>query len=200
MLIGQDKERERSIPISLIRQHAYCPRIPFFSEVMNLHPPTPLWVDQGQAFHDREAELMRRRVIAKFGMTNAKLMSRCELRNREHNVHGVADLVLMNENQISIVEFKLTEHSIHRGAIWQIYFYMRSAAEMFGRKVCKGFLVFGQRGRTKEIKITDAIERDALNALRELRQMLDRAVMPDSSAGPRQCGQCEYIQRCNDRD
>jgi CRISPR-associated exonuclease Cas4 len=189
-----------SIPIGLIRQFAFCPRIPYFTEVCGIRPPTPLWVNQGIEFHGRESELFKRREIAKFGLESAEPRHQVELQSQQYGVHGIADLVLVSRDQVSVIEFKMHERSIHRGAVLQLFLYAKAAAEVFASNAYRGFFVFGKRGRTREVRFNEAVEQDALRTLDSLRKTMLRSVMPESSAGPLQCGQCEYIQRCNDRD
>ena len=50
-----------SVPVSLLRQYAFCPRIPFFYLIRNLHPPFRPWVKQGLGFHEKTQMLAKRR-------------------------------------------------------------------------------------------------------------------------------------------
>lgn len=58
-----------SVPVSLLRQYAFCPRIPFFYLIRNLHPPFRPWVKQGLGFHEKTQMLAKRRNLSRFGLT-----------------------------------------------------------------------------------------------------------------------------------
>lgn len=58
-----------SVPVSLLRQYAFCPRIPFFYLIRNLHPPFRSWVKQGLGFHEKTQMLAKRRNLSRFGLT-----------------------------------------------------------------------------------------------------------------------------------
>lgn len=59
------KTESSSIPASLLRQYCFCPRIPFFTYVRQLHPPRAPWVEAGVAMHQRIEQLLKRRDLTK---------------------------------------------------------------------------------------------------------------------------------------
>jgi CRISPR-associated exonuclease Cas4 len=51
-----------SLPISLIRQYCFCPRIPYFQELLKLNPKRPQWVKQGEKLHQQQQKVFKHRV------------------------------------------------------------------------------------------------------------------------------------------
>lgn len=46
-----------NLPVSMLRQHCFCPRIPFFQLMRGIQPVGPMWLQQGLNHHVREEML-----------------------------------------------------------------------------------------------------------------------------------------------
>jgi len=188
-----------SLPVHLLRQHAFCPRIPYFIEGLGFTPETPLWVQQGQDYHARQERLTRDRTLKRFGLDRATRHFRMRLASERLGIHGIADAVLETETDIYPVEFKTEFSEAGRGQILQLVAYGLMAEEACHKRFTAGFLLYGQKGKTRRFERTDALTDDVAHALDTLRRNLAAARMPESSAAAPQCGQCEYFNYCNDR-
>lgn len=188
-----------SLPAHLLRQHAFCPRIPYFIEGLGISPETPLWVQQGQDYHARQERLTRDRTLKRFGLDKATRQFRVRLSSARLGLHGIADAVLETETEIFPVEFKTEFSEAGRGQVLQLTAYGLMAEEMQGKRFVAGFLLYGQKGKTRKVERTDALTGDVVRVLEAVRQNLAAARMPESSAATPQCGQCEYFNYCNDR-
>jgi CRISPR-associated exonuclease Cas4 len=188
-----------SLPVHLLRQHAFCPRIPYFIEGLGISPETPLWVQQGQDYHARQERLTRDRTLKRFGLDKATRHFRMRLSSKRLGIHGIADAVLETETEIYPVEFKTEFAETGRGQTLQLMSYGLMAEETQHKHFAAGFLLYGQKGKTRRIERTDALTGDVERALDTVRKNLAAARMPESSAAAPQCGQCEYFNYCNDR-
>jgi len=56
------------IPVYLIRQYLFCPRVVYFLELLNIPKQTPIWVKEGEEFHKSISKLLKRRTLSKFGV------------------------------------------------------------------------------------------------------------------------------------
>ncbi len=101
-----------SVPVSLLRQYAFCPRIPFFYLIRNLHPPFWPWVKQGLGFHEKTQMLAKRRNLSRFGLTGEfTLEADVALKSETLHLHGICDAVLtLVSAQMVPLEFKMKEN------------------------------------------------------------------------------------------
>ena len=188
------------IPISLVRQYLFCPRIPYYTFILGIKPSIPLWVKQGTDFHNNEVRLFKRRVLNKFGINDPNVNYELSLESKTLKLYGVCDLALIDKNNGAIVEFKLDKRSLHRGAYIQLAAYSIALEEMYGVTVNTSFFVVGTRCKSIPIKIDQKLRNQLFETVEKMQKILDYGLLPHSSANEVQCGQCEFITRCNDRD
>lgn len=189
-----------SVPISLLRQLHFCPRIVYFHEFMGMQPPEPLWVQQGSKHHDELEGLIKRRKMERFGLENARLQTRKSVESRTWRIHGIADALLESDTEVAPLEFKLGGKRPGRGHLVQLMAYGMASSEMTGKVFKQGFFLFGRKATP--IRVANTADNRALfeRSVKLLHQILTEGLMPDSSATAHQCGQCEYLNHCNDRD
>lgn len=187
------------IPIYLIRQHLFCPRIPFFLEIQKRKPILPLWVTQGSYHHDKQKKLMNRRTLARFGLENADTFFDVPLSSEEYNFHGIADAVIVDEKHVYPIEHKLHGKHPAYSQIMQLVAYAILAEKKYKRPCTTGFILFENRGKTHSIQIDMEKRNKLLGILQIIRNNLE-GVLPSSSASMHQCSQCEFLTYCNDRE
>ena len=61
-----------SVPVNLIRQWCYCPRVVYYIELTNIPIHRPIWVKQGEDFHQLEEKLWQRRNLSRFDLKKGK--------------------------------------------------------------------------------------------------------------------------------
>ncbi|MEW6536707.1 MAG: CRISPR-associated protein Cas4 [Candidatus Auribacterota bacterium] len=191
--------KQFSIPIYLIRQYCFCPRIPFFIEVVGLQPVQPLWVTQGSKYHIRQELLSKNRVLRKYNIDTAKRHYNFHMYSEYYGIYGYADLILESESEVFPIEFKTTFNPLNRGYLLQLVAYGLLSSIIFQKEFRTGFLVYGQKGRIKQIDKTDLLMEQLEKTIFQIHQVLQASVLPCSSASYLQCGQCEFLNYCNDR-
>ena len=188
-----------SLPVHLIRQHIFCPRIPYFLEVLGIRPDVPLWVAQGKGYHDRQERLSKNRTLKRFGFDSAARQFRVNLESSALGLHGIADAVLETADRIYPVEFKTELAETGRGQVLQLLAYGLMAEEKYGKTFEQGFLLYGEKGRTRKVIRHPKNEAALRKTVAALRANLTTPRMPESPASVHQCGQCEFFNYCNDR-
>jgi len=186
------------IPISLMRQYYFCPRIIYFTEVMGIKPFEPVWVRMGSENHNKQEKLFHRRVIGRFGIEEAEYLYNVRLFSPAYGINGICDLVLSGDTFVYPVEIKTGK--IHKGHFAQIAGYAVCLEEKYGKKADKGFISQGSKGKVTCINIDLDMKNLLKECLKAIREIIDSQVMPDSSASIHQCGQCEFLNFCNDRN
>ncbi len=187
-----------SIPVNLIRQWCYCPRVVYYMELTDVAFHRPVWVGQGEHFHRAEEKLWQRRNLSRFNLRSGKTHHNLAVRSDALGLHGIADMAVETDEAVYAVEFKLSANRGKRGDQLQLAAYALLLEEHFSKPSTAGFLV----GKGKVLHTID-IDADKRRLVAEvadkIRRMLRRGLKPESSATVAQCCTCEYVNFCNDR-
>lgn len=189
-----------SLPISLLRQYCFCPRIPYFQELLKLNPPRPQWVKQGEALHAKQQYVFKHRSLKRFGLAQAKQQFNVVVSSASFALHGVVDSVLQDTQQIYPIEFKLGGNRPTKGQLLQLTAYGMLLEEKHNSPCQTGFILYENKGKTHRIQFTQSLRQQVIDVRDKIFQDLENAYFPDSSASPAQCTQCEYLNHCNDRN
>ena len=191
-----------SVPISLLRQYCFCPRIPYFVLAKNIQPVETPWMKQGVSYHERQTFLNKRRSLDKYGLgENIHLEHKIPLRSSLLKLHGICDAMLFQEdNPLAIVEFKTrSKDKLNLGEIIQMTAYCMICEIEFNQEFPFGYVLSGEQGKIKPILIHSDMKQRVLTIRDQIIQQCDDCLLPESSANNNQCGQCEYINFCADR-
>ncbi len=188
------------LPASLLRQWAYCPRIPFFRGVLGFTPAMPPWVERGTNFDALQQVLTSDR---RFRILNAERWQRVRrvyLASPALGIHGIADLILRGPECFIVCDYKLDARRMERGTRLQLGAYALMAQETWDLP-CRSLAVLTARPlRALIVDWNDTIAAEVRAAIEALRQIMERGVLPPSDAGVGKCGICEHLNHCNDRD
>ncbi len=188
-----------SLPVSMIRQWCFCPRVVYYRELLKLKPPDTLWMNQGQEHEEMVRQLLLQRCPARLGVPGGDFHFNVALNSEDLSLHGKVDAVLMGSSLAVPCEIKLSLHRIHRGYGLQICAYALLLERKYGFFIPYGWFFLGSKAKPKKIQFESKLRQQTLAALAEIRSMLDSELKPDSSASEAQCGQCEFLAYCNDR-
>lgn len=188
---------DTSIPINLIRQWSFCPRVVYYQEILKLNVHTPLWVSQGTDKHTKINKLEKRRNFSKYHLDSAIRHFELPMKSYEYSIHGIADWVLETPTEVFVVEYKSNPKPNSLGHKLQLGAYSVLASLHFNKPCTKSFLVSDKK--SFEIEITETLISKLKTAISDINKTLGSAKKPHSSAGEHQCSQCEYLNFCNDR-
>jgi CRISPR-associated exonuclease Cas4 len=73
------------------------------------------------------------------------------------------------------------------------------AQEKYCRNFSKAFIMHSQKGEIKSFTFDKNWENLLMRTIEGLKKMIISGLMPDSAASVHQCGQCEFLNFCNDR-
>ncbi len=187
-----------SVPVNLIRQWCYCPRVVYYMELTDISVHRPIWVKQGEDFHMLEEKLWKRRNLSRFKLVSGKTHHNLVMRNDTLGLHGIVDMVVETEDAVYAVEFKLSVSNKKRGDILQLVAYAMLLEHHFSKPSRIGFLV-GKGTVLHTLDINSERRKAVLAMADQIRQMLQLGAKPESSATVVQCCACEYVNHCNDR-
>jgi len=188
-----------SLPVHLLRQHRFCPRIPWFQEVLEFRPPRPEWVRQGEKFDQQQQRLFSHRTMKRFALDQAERIFHDPVSSDTLLMHGIVDCTLLTANAVYPVEIKLAGKRPRKGHTFQLAAYGMLLEEKYSKPVPRGFILMNQRGTTWPIEITQEIQNQVCQVRDIILEQLQNSGMPESSANHAQCIQCEYLNYCNDR-
>lgn len=189
-----------SLPISLIRQYCFCPRIPYFQELLRLNPPRPVWVKQGEDLHKNQEKVFKHRTLKRFDLVQAKQEFNVPVSADDLQLHGVVDSMLFNNQEIYPVEFKLSGHKPVKGQILQLTAYAMVSEYQYNLPCKQGFILFEDKGKTHPIVFKPKDKEQVIVIRDHILNDFEKSCLPDSPATPAQCTQCEYLNHCNDRN
>ncbi|MFP4615259.1 MAG: CRISPR-associated protein Cas4 [Thiohalorhabdus sp.] len=189
---------EDSIPVGLLRQHLFCPRIPFYTEVMGLRPEWPPWVDQGLDYHHKERKRARERLERRFGRTKPDWRRDVSIKSVKWSLHGRLDGAAITAAAVYPVEFKLRWQPAKKAHRVQITAYALLAEEYWNRPAPAGFVLGAQR-KIRRISVDEEAREEVLKERDQLVGTLNSTRKPETPAAESQCAQCEFFNFCNDR-
>lgn len=189
-----------SLPISLVRQYIFCPRIPWFMQNLTSDFRHPLWVKQGSEHEERRELLLGKRPLFKHEkLTEYRQKFSVYVSNPTLGIHGKVDVVIETDNETIPVEVKMSDVRPQRGHILQLMGYAL-CLESHGHSVRQGIIVFGKRQRRYMVEFTAELREEFLQILSRMRSIMGSSYLPHSSASLAKCLQCEYQNFCQDRD
>ena len=187
-----------SLPVNLIRQWCYCPRVVYYMELTKVAFHRPIWVKQGSDFHQIEKTLWNRRNLSRFHLQKGKVHHNLSLRDNDLGLHGIVDMAIETDTAVYGVEFKLSARVKKRGDQLQLSAYAMLLEKYFSKPSECGFLV-GTKKAVHVVNVDQDKRHSVIEISNKIRQMLKRGLKPSSSAGLAQCCNCEYVNFCNDR-
>lgn len=187
-----------SVPVNLIRQWCYCPRVVYYMELTDASVHRPTWVQQGEDFHQLETKLWQRRNLSRFNLKTGTIHHNLMMRDDAIGIHGIVDMAIETDEAVYAVEFKLSANNKKRGDKLQLVAYAMLLEKHFSKPSQIGFLV-GKGKVLHIIEVNTDIRENVMESVKQIKQMLQRGLKPASSATHAQCCACEYINFCNDR-
>ena len=122
------------------------------------------------------------------------------MRSDNLRLHGKPDLIIKNSEVVIPVEFKLRATPVRKGTKLQLCAYGMLASERFGLPSPFGLIVGHKDNKTVVIDFDVSLKEQVSFTRQAIIDMVDASLKPPSSATNHQCGQCEYLNFCNDRE
>ena len=188
------------IPVNLMRQYSFCPRIVYFSLLTDIKPIYPRHVRQGEAYHDLQVKLNKTRGFRKLNIHYDKLIVERYFEDNLLGLGGKVDAALICEDEVIPLEFKdMHLPKISRGHRLQLYGYGHLLSKYYQRPFRRAFVIYSTHLRFREMHVDQKLESDFFKTFYAIATMVDKSFFPDSSASEAQCAQCEYLNFCDDR-
>lgn len=188
------------LAVSDVRQHVYCPRIPFFRLGARLpHRYVTGAMQEGILEHQRTEALEQRRSLRAYGLTDGERELDVRVRSERLALGGRMDMVIRRPSEVIPVEFKNTRAGLGLHHKYQLTAYGLLAEERYGRPARRAFVYFIPLKRAQEVAITPATRAYTKRVLNEIRAGVARERIPAGTRVLERCRVCEFLPYCNDR-
>lgn len=190
------------IPINMLRQYCFCPRVVFYHMVSDVNVIYPPWVKDGLIFHKRQKLLNKRRSLSRYHLRDtykAEFLHDVKLEHDDIQFLGQCDGLIKTPEEIIPVEFKSKASKAKSGQVIQLIAYGILAEKIYNLPFIKGFLLHEDSGKIIPVNSNRKIRNKVFDICDKISKILDTQSLPFSPASGEQCIQCEFLNYCNDR-
>lgn len=188
------------IPINLIRQYIFCPRIVYYQLLTSIKPSFPRQVSMGDKYHTLQEELSKNRKFKKFNIEYNEIILEKYIENEKLGICGIVDLAFLSDDEVIPIEFKFIDSKKPSYAhILQLYGYGILLSGKYDKNFIKAFISYSNNMKIFKIEITPKIKDDFFKTLKKIEKIVENDILPNSDADENRCGQCEYLNYCDDR-
>lgn len=188
------------LTVSDVRQHVYCARIPYFRLGLRLaQRPVTYKMTEGSLAHQRTEELEERRSLRAYGLEDGERLFNVILRSERLALSGRLDLLIRRRCEAVPVEFKNSRAGLGLHHKYQLTAYALLAEEQTGLPVRRAFVYWIPLRRAREVPISPAMRTYTQRVLNEIRDNVERELMPAGTRQLGRCRECEFLRYCNDR-
>lgn len=188
------------IPVNLIRQYHFCPRIVYFNLLTNIKPVYPRHVNLGEDYHTLQEKLSKNRKFKKLHIDFKEVITDKYLEDKSLNICGKIDLALICDEEIIPLEFKFTESKKPSYShILQLCGYGLLLSKYYKKDFKRAVISYSNNLKIFKIDIAEKLKSDFFDTIRKIETIVENDILPNSSADENKCSQCEYINYCDDR-
>ncbi|MCF2138267.1 MAG: CRISPR-associated protein Cas4 [Candidatus Thorarchaeota archaeon] len=189
-----------------VKQYVFCPRVTYFTRVVQIRPIMSSQQPDAKKDHVRIADHEKRRrnmLKQSFPFTVAKRKFELFFRSPRLQVHGKVDmLVITNEGEYIPVEFKAMvskNRQVRLDHKYQLAVIALLIEDHYDTIVRRGYLHYMKDEQTVQVFLTEGVKRRAQVYLRRIRDLLDAGVVPEPR---RECRYsrvgCGFADQCRD--
>lgn len=186
------------IPVTDLKQWAYCPRVVYYHRVMPA-PARPTYkMKEGLAAQDLIESLETRRKLREYRLDGARRRFGLWLENAELGLAGKIDLLLEADDEIAVVDFKLTSGEPGQNHRVQLAGYSLLAEAALGSPARRAFLYRIPDNRIFTEPVTEKLREVVATALVDMRRMGESQWYPEPTEVRGRCVECEFANYCGD--
>jgi CRISPR-associated exonuclease Cas4 len=186
------------IPVTDLKQWAYCPRVVYYHRVLP-GAGQPTW-KMHEALNAQEMieRLETRRGLREYGWEGASRRFALWLTNESVGLNGKLDLLLEREGAGAVVDFKLTSGEMGDNHRMQLSGYAMLVEACHGLRVETGFLYRIPDDRVFAFSVTPAWKQRVKEAITAIQALERTAWCPEPTPVRARCAECEYTNYCAD--
>ncbi len=183
-----------------LKQYIHCPRITYYENCLPDFRPTTYLMEAGREAHEEERIRAVRRTLRLYELAEGERHTEVSLRSEQLGLAGKIDEVIVVAGDPPLaypVDYKLTDRLRPQHRL-QLAAYALLLEDCWGARVEEGFVYLIVRRRAERVRIDAALRQAVLDALDDIRQIVEWERMPSAPADKRRCSVCEFRRVCND--
>jgi len=185
------------LTVTDVRQHTYCPRIPYYRYTMPLERPTTAKMDLGKEEHETTSAKEARRTLKAYGIKEGERRFGVDLHSAALGLRGRIDMIIRTPYETIPVEYKMAAAvGLHHK--YQLTAYAMLAEHTFGGTVSRAFVYLTPAKKAVEVPITAAMREHVRGILAGLRSSVAYERLPRPTPHRKRCVGCEYRRFCGD--
>ena len=182
------------IPIILIKEFVYCPRIAYFKYYSVWEPPT-----ESMKF-PRYTKTWLARLLRSYGVEGEIIMEH-PVKSRKLGIHGRVDAVVVNGRKAHVVEVKLStsKKRLQRKArhhLMQLMAYVVATEETLRKTIDKAYIAILEREELIEITPRPTLRQELVRIVNEFRTYIEQQRLPPKTPAKARCKNCFYRKAC----
>jgi len=184
-----------------LKQYTHCPRITYYENCLPDFRPYTYLMEAGREAHEEERIRAARRTLRAYGLVAGERHVDVSLRSERLGLAGKVDEVIYVAGDPPLaypVDYKLTDRLRPQHRL-QIAAYALLIEDCWGVQAPEGFVYLIVRRRAERVKIDQELRQAVMDALTDIRQIVEWERMPPVVVSSRQCAVCEFRRICNDR-
>ncbi len=192
------------LEVTDLKQYTCCPRIVFYRHCLPKIRPITYLMEEGIRSHEEEENREERRSLRHYGISSGDRVFHLALQSTQLGLSGRVDLAIATPSRDApnaeaiVVEYKLSEQKAGAHFTLQLAAYALLLEEAWGIPVRRGFLYSIPLRRAEAIPITPHLRKKVVQTVGQIKQMVERGIMPPPPASQYRCVTCEFRRFCND--
>lgn len=185
------------LTVTDVRQHVYCPRIPYYRYTLPLERPVTAKMHLGKDEHETTSAKEARRTLRSYGIEEGERRFGVDLYSENLGLRGKIDMVISTPHEVMPVEYKMAAGiGLHHK--YQLTAYAMLAEHTFGGTVTRAFVYLTPVKRALEVPITSAMRAHVKKILAGLHDSIENERLPRPTPHRKRCTDCEYRRFCGD--
>jgi CRISPR-associated exonuclease Cas4 len=186
------------VPVTDLKQWVYCQRIVYYHWVMPAVGKPTYKMKEAKAAQDLIESLEVRRSLKEYGLEGARRRFNVWMSDPAMGLSGKVDLMLESEEEVAVVDFKLTAGEVGENHRMQLAGYSLLAEAATGRPAMTAFLMRIPDSRVFPVAITEELRQSVAVAVKHIREMAETQFCPGPTSVVARCRECEFANYCGD--
>ena len=186
------------IPVTDLKQWAYCERIVYYNRVMPGTGKATYKMREAVAAQELIEGLEMRRSLREYGLEGAERRFNVWLSDERLGLSGKVDLLLVGLREVAVVDFKLTSGEPGENHRMQLAGYSLLAERACGMPARQAFMYRIPDNRVFVIEITEELRGRVVAAVEAIREVGQTQWCPEPTAVRGRCVECEFANYCAD--
>lgn len=188
------------VTVTDVKQHMYCPRIPYYQRCLPGVRPVTAKMEAGLAAQEDEEQREVRRQLRTYGFATGERQFGVALCSAALGVTAVVDLVILRPDgkpAVIPVDYKLSDTAGEHFKV-QLALYALLLEEEIELPAPYGFLYLMVTRTAQRVALTEPLRASARGCIAAIRAAVERDWMPEPTQQVGRCVNCEFRRFCND--